>query len=53
LQQVAHRQARKQDKLEKRQKKVLKTAYQNDPNRFEKEPSVLLSDFDKEEDTMV
>jgi len=53
LQQVAHCRARKQDKLEKWQKKVLKTAYQNDPNHFEKEPSVLLSDFDKEEDTMV
>lgn len=28
-------------------------AYQNDPDRFKKEPSVLLSDSDKEEDTMV
>ncbi|KAG2047658.1 hypothetical protein BDR06DRAFT_976564 [Suillus hirtellus] len=52
LQQVTHCQAQKQDKLEKQQKKVLKTAYQNDPNCFKKEPSVLLSDFDKEEDTM-
>ncbi|KAG1848490.1 hypothetical protein DFJ58DRAFT_889957 [Suillus subalutaceus] len=49
---VVHHQARKQDKLETRQKKVLKTAYQNDPDRFKKEPSVLLSDIDKEEDTM-
>ncbi|KAG1831932.1 hypothetical protein DFJ58DRAFT_736512 [Suillus subalutaceus] len=31
---------------------VLKMAYQNDPDHFEKEPSVLLSDIDKEEDTM-
>ncbi|KAG1865455.1 hypothetical protein DFJ58DRAFT_864495 [Suillus subalutaceus] len=52
LQQVIHRQARKQDKLKKWQKKVLKTAYQNDPDHFEKEPSVLLSNIDKEEDTM-
>jgi hypothetical protein len=53
LQQVVHHKARKQDKLEKQQKKGLKMAYQNDPNRFEKEPSLLLSDINKEEDTMV
>lgn len=37
----------------KQKKKALKAAYQGHPDVFEKEPSVLLSDIDRQEDTMV
>ena len=52
-QNIIHHQARKENRLEKQKKKALKATYQNNPKVFEKEPSELLSDVDKEEDTMV
>ncbi|KAG2117747.1 hypothetical protein DEU56DRAFT_761304 [Suillus clintonianus] len=51
-QHIVRRQARKEDKLEKRKKKALKSAYQGNPKDFEREPSELLSDPDRAEDTM-
>ncbi|KAG1801205.1 uncharacterized protein BJ212DRAFT_1305117 [Suillus subaureus] len=42
----------KEQKLEKQKKRVLKTAYQGNPEVFETEPLELHSDADREEDTM-
>jgi hypothetical protein len=39
--------------MAKQKKKALKAAYQGHPDVFEKEPSELLSDMDRQEDTMV
>jgi hypothetical protein len=50
---MAHRQATKEKRLEKQKKRVLKVTYQDNPDVFEREPSELLSDADRDEDTMV
>ncbi|KAG0704167.1 hypothetical protein DFH29DRAFT_997875 [Suillus ampliporus] len=48
---VCH-QATKEKRLEKQKKRALKATYQDNPDVFEKEPSELLSDSDRDEDTM-
>jgi len=50
---MAHRQATKEKRLEKQKKRALKVTYQDNPDVFEREPSELLSDTDRDEDTMV
>ncbi|KAG2086371.1 hypothetical protein BD769DRAFT_1681213 [Suillus cothurnatus] len=45
-------QATKEKKLEKQKKRALKVTYQDNPDVFEREPSELLSDSDRDEDTM-
>jgi uncharacterized protein YbcI len=52
-QQVVHCQEIKETRTAKQKKKALKAAYQGHPDVFEKEPSELLSDMDRQEDTMV
>ncbi|KAG2073877.1 hypothetical protein BDR04DRAFT_1115990 [Suillus decipiens] len=49
---MAHRQATKEKRLEKQKKRVLKVTYQDNPDVFEREPSELLSDADRDKDTM-
>ncbi|KAG1876695.1 hypothetical protein DFJ58DRAFT_835980 [Suillus subalutaceus] len=51
-QHVVHRQEIKETRTAKQKKKALKAAYQGHPDVFEKEPSELLSDMDRQEDTM-
>ncbi|KAG1801495.1 uncharacterized protein HD556DRAFT_1438520 [Suillus plorans] len=51
-QHVVHRQEIKETRTAKQKKKALKVAYQGHPDVFEKEPSELLSDMDRQEDTM-
>lgn len=51
-QHVVHRQEIKETRTAKQKKKTLKAAYQGHPDVFEKEPSELLSDMDRQEDTM-
>jgi hypothetical protein len=50
---MVRRQATKEKKLEKQKKRALKVTYQDNPDVFEREPSELLSDSDRDEDTMV
>jgi hypothetical protein len=52
-QSTVRRQATKDKKLEKQKKRALKVTYQENPDDFEKEPSELHSDADRDEDTMV
>jgi hypothetical protein len=52
-QNTVRRQATKDKKQEKQKKRALKKTYQENPDNFEKEPSVLHSDSDWDEDTMV
>jgi hypothetical protein len=52
-QNMVRRQATKEKKLEKQKKRALKVTYQDNPDVFEREPSELLSDSDRDEDTMV
>ncbi|KAG2106484.1 hypothetical protein BD769DRAFT_1675906 [Suillus cothurnatus] len=49
---MVRRQATKEKKLEKQKKRALKVTYQDNPDVFEREPSELLSDSDRDEDTM-
>ncbi|KAG1846302.1 hypothetical protein C8R48DRAFT_779533 [Suillus tomentosus] len=49
---MAHRQATKEKRLEKQKKRALKVTYQDNSDVFEREPSELLSDTDRDEDTM-
>ncbi|KAG2355976.1 hypothetical protein BDR07DRAFT_1492505 [Suillus spraguei] len=51
-QHVVHHQEIKEKQAEKQKKKVLKAAYQGQPDVFEQEPSELLSDIDRQEDMM-
>ncbi|KAG1750474.1 uncharacterized protein EDB91DRAFT_1244055 [Suillus paluster] len=51
-QHITHCQEHKEKKLEKQKKKVLKATYQADPDIFEREPSELHSNIDREEETM-
>ncbi|KAG1775222.1 hypothetical protein EV702DRAFT_1236232 [Suillus placidus] len=51
-QHVVRRQEIKENRTAKQKKKALKAAYQGHPDVFEKEPSELLSDIDRQEDTM-
>ncbi|KAG1842711.1 hypothetical protein C8R48DRAFT_678958 [Suillus tomentosus] len=51
-QNMAHRQVTKEKRLEKQKKRALKVTYQDNPDVFEREPSELLSDADRDEDTM-
>ncbi|KAG1775839.1 hypothetical protein EV702DRAFT_1233191 [Suillus placidus] len=47
------RQKKEQMKKEKRKLKVLRTAYQKNPEEFNDEPTELLSDVDRDEENMV
>ncbi|KAG1886053.1 hypothetical protein F4604DRAFT_1675734 [Suillus subluteus] len=51
-QHVVHCQKIKEKWSEKQKKKALKAAYQGQPDIFEQEPSELLSNIDRQEDTM-
>ncbi|KAG1734278.1 hypothetical protein EDB19DRAFT_1911135 [Suillus lakei] len=51
-QHVVHRQEIKETRTAKQKKKALKAAYQGHPDVFEKELSELLSNMDRQEDTM-
>ncbi|KAG1889975.1 hypothetical protein F4604DRAFT_1673484 [Suillus subluteus] len=52
MQNTVRRQATKEKRLEKQKKRALKATYQDNPDVFEREPSELLSDTDRDEDTM-
>jgi hypothetical protein len=52
-QHVVPHQEIKETRTEKQKKKALKAAYQGHPDIFEKELSELLSNMDRQEDTMV
>ncbi|KAG1796663.1 uncharacterized protein HD556DRAFT_1441342 [Suillus plorans] len=51
-QNIVRRQATKEKRLEKQKTRALKVTYQDNPDVFEREPSELLSDTDRDEDTM-
>ncbi|KAG2030689.1 hypothetical protein BDR03DRAFT_1013816 [Suillus americanus] len=51
-QHVVHCQEIKETRTAKQKKKTLKAAYQGHPDVFKKEPSELLSNMDRQEDTM-
>ncbi|KIK43911.1 hypothetical protein CY34DRAFT_80984 [Suillus luteus UH-Slu-Lm8-n1] len=52
-QNTVRRHATKDKQQEKQKKRALKATYQENPDDFEKEPLVLHSDSDQDEDTMV